>query len=1049
MRLPDISVKRPVAVTMIFLIVILLGAVSLSNLNMDLFPELNLPMAIAITNYEGVGPEEIENLVTRPLESVLGTVNGVENISSTSSLGSSMIMMEYDWGTDMNFAVNQMREKIDLLAGSLPTDSGKTTIFKLDINLMPVIQLGFSGDMDLEQLNILATDVIQPRLERVVGVATVGVQGGVEKEIRISAVPQRLQAYGVTLDRIISYLRAENRNVSAGTVEEGLREHVVRVTGEFGDIRDIENIQIPLNTGGTIRLAELANVEDTLRERNVYVYMNGKPSVQLSIQKQTDANTVKVSDAVNRELDEIRKILPPGTEIIAGFDQAEFIRLSMNNVTKNILIGGVLAIVVLLLFLRNFRSALIIGLAIPISIVSTFALMYFGGLTLNLISMGGLALGVGMMVDNAIVIMENIYRFQQEGYSRLEAARKGANEVGVAIMASTLTTVAVFLPIVFVQGMASQIFRPMALTVSFSLISSLIVALTLVPMLSSKIMKVEKGISAKKGPVTRLADAWYKIIDGLTDRYRRILHWSINNKKKVIFISMLFVAISLACLPLVGMEFIPEQDSGEYVINISLPPGSAVKETMRITELVEGYILELPEHEWMFYAVGSGGNMLSSASSSEKAVLQGKLKDKSARSRTIDEVLDELRFRCAAIPGAKIEVVSQTSMISAGGNSIDIGLIGDDLDILRAFSNTLAERIRTIEGTREVKSSFEEGGPELHIKLKREKADLYGITTSQLAGLVSTAVHGSTATLLRVGGEEIKVTVILEEEYRQNINDLETLTLVSPTGALVSLGDVADFELTTGPTQIDRVNQSRRVTVTGDISGRDLNSVNNEIRRMTETMNIPQGVQLEFGGANKEMIDAFSDLAMALILAIFLVYMILASQYESLLYPFVIMFAMPPIIVGVIFSLLISGRTFNVPAFIGVIMLAGIVVNNAIVMVDYINTLRRRDGLSRKEAILKAGPTRLRPILMTTLTTVLALVPLVLGIGEGAEMSAPMATAVFGGLSFSTLITLVMVPCMYIILEDIKHKMLILLRLKKEESEELSPAEAKEGGIDG
>jgi HAE1 family hydrophobic/amphiphilic exporter-1 len=1009
---------------------------------MDLIPELNLPMAVAFTTYNGVGPEEIENLVTRPIESVLGTVNGIKNINSTSSLGSSMVMVELDWGSDMNFAINQMREKIDLISAALPADCGKTTLIKLDINLMPVMVLGFGGDLELHDLDRLATDVIRPRLERVNGVASVTVEGGVEREIRISAVPQRLQAYGLSLDRIISYLRSENRNTSAGTVEEGLREHIVRITGEFEDVQEIENIQIPLTTGGYVRLGEVALVEDTLKEKNVFVYMNGKPSVQISIQKQTDANTVKVSDAVTEELEQIQKLLPEGTEINSGFDQAEFIRLSISNVAKNALIGAVLAVLVLLLFLRNFRSTLIIGVAIPISVIATFILMYFGGLTLNLISMGGLALGIGMMVDNAIVILENIYRHQQEGYSRMEAARKGASEVGVAIFASTLTSIVVFLPIVFVEGMASQIFRPMALTVSFSLISSLVVALTLVPMLSSKILKIDQNgfangngtIKKAKGPIGRIADNWYGIIDGLEDKYRTLLHWAINNKKKVIIFTVILLIGSLALLPMVGMEFIPKQDSGEYVINISMPTGSAIEETKRVTEMVEGYVQELPESEWNFYAVGSAGGMMGNSASSDKAVIQGKLINKNERTRDIDQVLDELRVKCSAIPGAKIEISAQSGTMS-GGSLIDVRITGDNLDVLRSFSEAMAERIRTIDGAREVKSSFEAGGPELQIKLNRQKADLYGITSAQLSGIVATAVNGSTATQLRSGGDEIEVNVILDDDYRQNINDLKILTIVSPTGALIPLGDVAEFEMTTGPTKINRINQTRQVSVTGDISGRDLRSVSAEIQQAVNEMNIPQGLQVEYGGANQEMVDAFTDLALALLLAIILVYMILASQYESLLYPFVIMFAMPPTIIGVILSLLITGRTFNVPAFIGVIMLAGIVVNNAIVLVDYINTLRNRDGMSRKEAILKAGPTRLRPILMTVLTTILAMLPLVLGLGEGSEMSAPMATAVFGGLTFSTLITLVLVPCMYILLEDIKQKTLKILRLAPQTEE--------------
>lgn len=1051
MKISDISVKRPVAVTMLFLIILLLGGVSVNKLNMDLFPELNLPMAVALTSYDGVGPEEIENLITRPIEGVLGTVNGIKNISSTSSMGSSMVMTEYAWGTDMNFAINQMREKLDLIAAALPSDAGKTTLIKLDPNLMPVMVLGFGGDMDLESLDKLANDIVKPRLERVNGVASVYIDGGVQKEIRISTAPQRLQAYGLSLDTIISYLRAENRNTSAGKVEEGLREHVVRVTGEFKDVQEIENLKIPLTTGGSIRLGELAKVEDTFKDKTVFVYMDGVPCVQVSVQKQTDANIVKVSDAVKKELEEIKKYLPKESEIKTGFDQADFIRLSISNVTKNALVGAVLAIFVLLLFLRNFRSTLIIGTAIPISVISTFILMYFGGLTLNMISMGGLALGIGMMVDNAIVILENIFRFRQEGYSRIESSIRGANEVGVAILASTLTTVVVFLPIVFVEGMASQIFRPMALTVSFSLFSSLIVALTLVPMLSSKILKVDRsngdgngnGITGKKGIFSRMSAGWYRFIDSLDGKYRTVLHWSINNKKKVLGLTFVLLVVSLALLPMVGMEFIPKQDSGEYNINITLPNGTALRETQRVTEIVEGYIQELPEHEWSFYAIGSGGGMMNNSSSPERASIMGRLKDKSQRQRNIDQVMDELRQKCEVIPGAKINISASDSMMGGGGSLIDIRLMGDNLDVLRAFSEAVVQRIKLIDGVREARSSFESGRPELHLNINRQKADQYGINSTQLSSMVSSAVRGTTATKMRAKGEEIDVTVIVDKMYRQNVNDLKSLNVISAGGALIPLGDVAEFEITSGPTQINRINQTRRVSVTGDISGRDLRSTTAEIQLAIKEMNIPSGIQVEFGGANKEMVEAFTDLGLALILAVILVYMIMATQYESLLYPFVIMFAMPPTIIGVIFSLLITGRTFNVPAFIGVIMLAGIVVNNAIVLVDYINTLRRRDGLDRKEAILTAGPTRLRPILMTTLTTVLALIPLVLGIGEGAEMSAPMATAVFGGLSFSTLITLVLVPCMYLILEDIADKIKRIFKRGKKGDQVLPVSEQK------
>jgi len=1025
MKLSEVSVKRPVAIIMLMLAVLLLGAVSLQKLNMDLLPEMNLPMALAMTEYQGAGPEEIENLVTRPLEGVIGTVNGVKNINSTSSQGQSIVFVEFAWGTDMNFAVNQMRAKIDMIVNALPHGSKKPMLFKLDPNMMPVMAIEVGGNVDLATLDTLAEEVIQPNLERVNGVASVSVEGGVKREIRISVVPQRLQAYGLTLDKIVNYLRLENRNTSAGTVEEGLKEHTVRVVGEFKSIQEIENLQIALPTGGFIRLADLAQIEDTFKEKKQIVYMNGQPSIQMSIMKQTDANTVKVSDDVLKALEDLKKLLPPGVEIKIGFDQAQYIRTSVTNVADSAYEGAILSIFILLMFLRNIRSTLIISTSIPIAVISTFILMYFSGLTLNVISLGGLALGIGNMVDNAIVILENIHRYRSEGYSRIESAIKGCNEVGLAVTASTFASVVVFLPIVFVQGMAAQIFRPMALTVAFAQVSSLLVALTLVPMLSAKILKVDRGESPVKGRwhfISNLSEKWGRAIESLDLRYKNVLHWSINNKKKVVFSSLALLVVSLMLIPAVGMEFIPAQDSGDYVINISLPQGTALSETQRVTKMVDDIVRELPEHEWTFYAVGAGG-MFGQSSGTDIATLQGKLKSLDQRKRNINQVLDEIRTKCADIPGAKIEVQTQGGM-GGGFNTtpISIGITGDNLEVLGALSDTIKKRVEQVEGTREIKSSLDEGKPELHVKLNREKADLYGLNFAYVSNILATAVNGTTASQYRTKGEEIDISVILDKEYRQDVNDLEALIIQSPTGVIIILGDVTHLEVNEGPTQINRVNQSRRVTISGDISGRDLRSVTVDIQKTLADVAIPEGVQIEYGGANKEMMDSFADLGLALILAIILVYMIMAAQYESLLYPFVIMFSVPPMFIGVIFSLLITGRTLNVASFIGIIMLAGIVVNNAIVLVDYINTLRERDGLSRKEAILKAGPTRLRPILMTTLTTILGLFPLVLGLGDGAELSAPLATVVFGGLAYSTVNTLVLIPCMYIILEDISDR---------------------------
>lgn len=1038
MKLSEFAVKRSVTIAMVFLMIVLLGFVSMQKLNLDLLPQMELPMAVVITSYGNVGPEEVENIITRPMEGSLGTVNGIKNLHSISQQGSSMILAEFSWGTDMNFAVNQMRDKLEMVSSFLPSEVEKPLIIKMDPNLMPLMVLGITGDNDLASLDKLATDVIQPRLEKIEGVASVALSGGLQREIRVSAIPQRLQAYGVTLDQIISQLRLENRDSSVGVIEEGLKEQVLRVVGEFESVQDIENVQIPLVTGGYVRLAEIALVEDTLKDNNQFVYMNGEPCLQISLQKQTDANTVQVSQDVNAELATMQKELPQNIQVNVAMDQAEYIQLSIDNVKGNAVSGAILAIIILFLFLRNFRSTLIIAIAIPISIIATFTLLYFGGLTLNIITLGGLALGVGMMVDNSIVILENIYRYRQEGHSQTGAATKGAQEVALAVTASTLTTIVVFLPIVYIEGLSSQIFRPLALTVSFSLLASLFVSLTLVPMLSAKILKVE-SLEEKRGISLKVFRVWTGFFTSLEELYRRILAWAIKHRKTVVLATLFLFLASIAAIPLVGMEFMPKQDSGQYSVNITLPNGTAVQETERVTHLVSEYIEEFPEHEWAIYAVGVAGDMISAGTSSEKATISGKLKEKSQRERTIDEVLDELRVKCAGIPGVKIEIMSMDTM-SMSGSSISVGLTGDNLEVLRIMANTVAERVKSIEGTREVKTSFEEGRPEIHLKLQREKAEQYGISTMQLSSLLTTAITGTTATQYHEGGEEINVRVVIDDKYGQNINNLEALTISSPTGALVPLKDIAKLETVAGPTSIVRYNQSRQVTVTGDIFGRDLNSVMQDVQTVLGDITVPPGVQLEFGGANKEMVEAFQDLSLALILAIILVYMVLASQFEGLLFPFIIMFSIPPTLIGVVSGLFLTGRTLNVTSFIGIIMLAGIVVNNAIVLIDYINTLRRRDGMPREEAVLKAGPVRLRPILMTSLTTILALIPLCLGIGEGAELSAPMATTVAGGLTVSTVITLVLIPCLYITLDNfsLKVKRLFQPKQKAELSSEIS-----------
>ena len=1017
MKIANLSINRPVGILMVVLIILLLGAVSFSKLSIDLLPEMNIPVAVVITSYEGVGPEEIEKIVTVPIEGQLATLEGITGISSQSSAGTSAVIAQFTWGTNMDQAMINMREKVDFIKPFLPSDVSQPMIIKMDMNMMPILMLGVEGNYDLDQLKKIVEDKIQPRLERIEGVAQVEVSGGKTREIQIEISPQLLQAYNLSLTTVSQTLMSENNNVSGGYVEQGKKDYLVRVKGEFTSIQDIEKILIPLPTGGSIELKYLAEIKDTYKDVTAYSLLNGQPSISVNIYKQSDANTVQVSDKVNKVIAELHEEISD-IKISTAMDQAEFIHQSIDQVKSNGYVGAILAMVVLFVFLSNVRSTLIIGTAIPFSIITTFTLVYFSGLTLNMMTLGGLALGIGMMVDNAIVVLENIYRHRQEGLGRIEAAKKGTAEVGSAVIASTLTTVSVFLPIVFLEGLASQIFRPLALTVTISLLASLLVALTFVPMLSSKLLVVETNGNASQGVTRRLVKRWADFLEKLNEIYSRLIRWALGHRKTVILATTIALIASIALIPFIGMEFIPAQDNGYFTVDIRLPNATVLEETELVVEQVEALVADIPEMESVFVSVGSGGGMLTGGFGAGGNIgnIMCRLVPLDQRDRSIHDIIDELRGQVAMIPGAEITV--RADDINMGTQTpISITIKGQDLDTLEDLAEEFAEVIKEVPGTREVETSLGKGNPELTITVNRDKAAQYGISSMQVSQTVRSALQGASASKYRTGGEEIDIRVVLPKEFRQNINDLNRLMITNMQGISVPLEEIATIQYETGPTSISRVDQSRQVSVSSGLYGRDLKSVTDDIKAELAKIPIPSGYEVEFVGADQEMIDAFTDLALALILAIILMYMILAAQFEALLYPFIIMFSIPATLIGVVLGLLVTGRTFNVVTFIGVIMLAGIVVNNAIILVDYINTLRR-EGMEKYEAIIKAGGTRLRPILMTTLTTVLALIPQTLGIGEGAELSSPMATAVVAGLSFSTLITLIIIPVIYYILDE-------------------------------
>ena len=1038
MSIFDFSVKRPVAVMMIILVVVLLGVVSLSRLGMDLLPEMELPMLIVSTRYSGAGPQEVEEQVTRPLEATVGTVSGVQSITSTSSRGSSMLMLQFNWGADLNYATFQLRDRLDLISNALPSDVSKPTIIKLDPSSMPIVQISVSGDATLEELTDITRTKILPYLERVDGVASVNESGSVVEEIRIVADPQRLQAYGVSMSQIMGVLRQENANASAGRVEEGMIDHAVRIVGEFHDIDDIRNLQIPGAYGGYIPLQSLATIERTIKDRSSYVFINGQPGINLSLMKQSDANLVQTSARVREALDEIKKELPESFEVFVVLDQADYINMSLSNVVNSALQGCALAVLILFIFLRSWRSTLIIAISIPLSVITAFAFMFFTNVSLNMISLGGLALGIGMMVDNSIVILDNIYRFRQEGgATNREAAINGSKQVAGAVVASTITTIVVFLPIVFVEGLASQIFSQMALTITCSLLASLGGAFLAVPMLSNQLMVDETKNKKENGLMERLKAA-----------YSRFLYAAIKRKGLVFSFFTLALVGSIMLLPLVGMEFIPASDTGEYSVSVSLPRGVALRETLRVAEQVEAILNEIPENDRLISNVGGGGGggagMLlggGGGGGSHRASFSGTFIPFAERQRSMDEILDDIRERLKSIPGIEYTVASSGgNMLAMGGSNIVVNLLGDDREQLRVIADAIAARIELIEGAREVTTSFEIGTPEVEVVVDRQKAAQYGLNYATVASTISTAVSGISPTKLREGGKELDVSLIIDSRFRQNLNDLAAITVASPSGTLVPLGSIASLDIVTSPVSITRQDQSRQISVSCTAVGRSLGAVSADVQQALDQMNIPPEIRIDMGGSNRQMMEAFSDLGMALLLSIVLVYMVMAFQFDQLMYPFVIMFALPPTFIGVVLCLFLTGRTINVVSLIGVIMLVGIVVNNAIVLVDYINILRRDEGMSREDAIVEAGVTRMRPIMMTSLTTILAMLPIAIGFGEGQEMMAPLGTVVAGGLTFATFITLIYVPCVYIYAENIVEGIKKIFRRKPK------PATAEQEG---
>jgi len=1019
MKIAQGPVERPILTFVVFLIVIILGTVSLSRLSIDLMPEITYPTISVVTSYGNVGPEEMEELVTRPIEEALAAVQGVEEINSTSSEGRSMVRVAFDWGTDLDVASNDVRDRIDRVLGRLPEDIERPMIRKFDVSATPIMAIGVSSDMNPLDLRELVEQQVKYQLERVPGVASVDVMGGLTRQIRVELKADRLNALGLSTDAIVAALSSDNQNLPAGIYETGNFEVLLRTTGEFRSIEEIRNTVIAMRDGTPIRLRDAADVIDSSEEVRQIVRIDGKPSVRVGITKQSGANTVKTAEAVKAEMKNINRDLPQ-LRLTSLFDTSKYIRDSINNVTESLIIGGILAILILFLFLRNVSSTAIIATAIPISVLATFGLMYFGGFTLNIMTLGGLALGIGMLVDASIVVIENIYRHREGGEGVRESTIEGTGEVTSAITASVLTHVVVFFPVVFMAGISGIMFKQLAYVVSFSLLCSLVVALTLVPMLASRFMHYRRGNHSADTWLQKIYAASEVTFKRIESRYADMLAWALGHKRTVLISTGALFAASLALLPLIGVELMPSTDEGEVTVDIEMAIGSRLAITDEATQVVENAVRqEVPEMTSMLTRVGGGGY---GASGSYTAEVELTLLPRSERTRSSEDIANALRRSLSAIPGMSIRTDAGGGLFllrmgQGGGNSVEVEIRGYDLAVARDLAARVEQIVRDVPGITYTRISRQEGSPEQIVHIDRQKAADLGLSVARIGEALETAVGGSQASYYREGGREYAIFVRLGEDDRRNLDNLLNLAVVNNEGEPVILRNVVTTTAQEGPSRLERKDQERIVTVDADFTGRDMGSVISDIRGRLRSVPVPRDFAITFGSDYEEQQKAFRELLFGLVIAVMLIYLVMAGQFESLRDPFVILFSIPMGVIGVALTMILTGTIFSMQAFIGCIMLTGIVVSNAILLVDYTNRLRKHHGMEMVEAVKLAGSRRLRPILMTTATTVLGLFPLSLGLGEGGEAQAPLARVVIGGLISSTLITLVLVPVVYSILE--------------------------------
>ena len=1057
-RLIEIATERRVTILMFTVAIVLFGLVSLSRLAVNLLPDISYPTITIRTELTGAAPLEVENLLTKPIEEAVGVVRNVRLVRSVSRTGQSDVTLEFVWGTDMDIAGVDVREKVDVI--ELPLEAGRPLLLRFDPSSEPIMRLGLlqkaeeggpavASDGSLKALRHLAEDRIKNDLEAEEGTAAVKVSGGLEDEIQIQVDQQKLSQLGISIQQVAQRIRAENVNLSGGRLEEGSQRFLVRTINEFQTVDEFSNAIIANVADRPVYLRDVANVSRGYKEREAITRVNGRESVELAVYKEGDANTVQVAGRIAQRLEQLRESLPDDLELVEIYDQSKFISSAIGDVTSAAFGGGLLAIIVLYGFLRDSRATTIIAVAIPVSVIGTFLLMYTNEVSLNIMSLGGVALAVGMLVDNAIVVLENIVRKKEQGQDVLEAARDGTAEVSTAVIAATLTTIAVFFPMVFISGIAGQLFRDQALTVTFALVFSLIVALTLIPMLAAlgtgSRYQEEGERDAAPGRFTRLvaafvrALAWsfgkvrwvfwillwpptwllQRLYSMIARRYEPLLQWSLGHRAIVVVGAAAIFFSTMLLIPVLGTELIPQLAQGEFNVDLRLAPGAPLSETDRAIQAAQRTTAEIGDVA-VSYSVAGTGNRLDAnpVDSGENTGTLSITLESGAGRAAEDRVMEAMRAELSQIAGVQYEFSRPALMSFASPMQIEIA--GFNLASLGMVNQAVLREMAASGRFTDIRTTVEAGNPEIQIVFDQERAAALGLAVRDIADRVVANVRGELATRYTWRDKKIDVLVRSVDTRNASVEEIRNLIVNPMSERPVTLQAVADINVARGPAEIRRVAQERVAIISANLAYGDLGAAVVEAQAILDRTPMPSGVTAMVSGQNEEMEDSFRSMLFALALAVFLVYLVMASQFESLIHPLVIMFTIPLALVGAVLALFVTGTTVNVVAFIGVIMLAGIVVNNAIVLVDLINQLRAQ-GRDKTEAIIEAGRTRLRPILMTTLTTALGLLPMAISFGEGTEVRTPMAITVIGGLLVSTMLTLVLIPVVYSLLDRKKY----------------------------